>query len=90
MYRMFHDRICKDQVVTDDNRLIRMDDYEMKPEVQQAVMDLWNQASQDNIKEIGDVDGYWQDFYEIFGFHIDGVDYEEDVNIQGGIPSIRE
>ncbi|MCI8339588.1 MAG: trans-2-enoyl-CoA reductase family protein [Lachnospiraceae bacterium] len=90
MYRMFHDRLCKEKVITDDNRLIRMDDYEMRPEVQQAVMDLWNQVSQDNIEDIGDVDGYWQDFYEIFGFQIEGVDYGEDMNIQGGIPSIRE
>lgn len=87
-YRMFHDRLCKEQVVTDEKRLIRMDDYEMKPEVQQAVMDLWNKVSKENIKEIGDVDGFWQEFYEIFGFNIDGVDYDADVDIQGQIPSL--
>lgn len=88
MYRMFHDRLCREKVVTDEKRLIRMDDYEMKPEVQKAVMDLWGKVSRDNIHEIGDVDGYWQDFYEIFGFRIDGVDYDADVDIQGQIPSL--
>lgn len=90
MYRLVHDRLCKDEVPTDENRLIRMDDYEMKPEVQQAVADLWGKVTEENIREIGDIEGYWQDFYEIFGFRIAGVDYTADVDIQGGIPSIAE
>lgn len=89
MYRLVHDRLCCEEVVTDENRLIRLDDYEMKPEVQDAVADLWKQVSKDNIGEIGDIDGYWQEFYEIFGFRMDGVDYEADVNIQGKIPSLN-
>lgn len=89
MYRLMHDRICTDNVPTDENRLIRMDDYEMKPEVQQAVADLWNKVTKDNIAEIADIDGYWQDFYEIFGFRIAGVDYDADVEIQGTIPSLE-
>lgn len=89
MYRLMHDRICTDNVPTDENRLIRMDDYEMKPEVQQAVADLWNKVTKDNIAEIADIDGYWQDFYEIFGFRIAGVDYDADVEIQGAIPSLE-
>ncbi len=89
MYRLIHDRLCCEEVVTDENRLIRLDDYEMKPEVQSAVADLWKQVSKDNIAEIGDIEGYWQEFYEIFGFRIDGVDYEADVDIQGRIPSLN-
>lgn len=89
MYRLVHDRLCCEEVVTDENRLIRLDDYEMKPEVQDAVADLWKQVSKDNIGEIGDIGGYWQEFYEIFGFRMDGVDYEADVNIQGKIPSLN-
>ena len=89
MYRLVHDRLCREEVVTDENRLIRLDDYEMKQEVQDAVAGLWKQVSKDNIGEIGDIDGYWQEFYEIFGFRIDGVDYEADVDIQGGIPSLN-
>lgn len=88
MYRLVHDRLCLENVVTDENRLIRLDDYEMKPEVQDAVAGLWGQVSKDNITELGDIEEYWQEFYEIFGFRIDGVDYEADVNIQGKIPSL--
>lgn len=90
MYRMLHDRVCRETVITDDKRLIRMDDYELKPEVQQEVAELWEKVSGENIREIADIDGYWQDFYEIFGFRIDGVDYDADVDIQKEIPSLRE
>ncbi len=89
IYRMFHDRIYTDgDVVTDENHLIRMDDYEMKPEVQEAVFDVWNNVSADNINEMADIDGYWHEFYEIFGFEISGVDYDSDVDTQKQIPSI--
>ena len=66
----------------------RMDDYEMKQEVQDAVVEPWGKVSKDNIRDIADLEGYWQEFYEIFGFRIQGVDYSADVDIQGGIPSL--
>lgn len=88
MYRMVHDRLCAEEVVTDEQGLIRMDDYEMKPEVQEEVMKLWQEVNKDNIQQLGDIDEYWKEFYQIFGFRIEGVDYEEDCDIQGGIPSL--
>lgn len=89
MYRMVHDRLCNGgDVITDESRLIRMDDWEMKPEVQAAVLDVWNTISQDNLEQVTDIDGYWQEFYEIFGFNIDGVDYDADVDIEVSVPSL--
>lgn len=89
MYRLFHDRLFgAEGVVTDENRLIRMDDWEMEDEVQKAVNDIWNTISQENLDQMTDIDGYWQEFYEIFGFGIDGVDYDADVDIQIPVPSL--
>ena len=89
MYRLVHDRLCNPSgVPVDDRRLIRMDDYEMKPEVQQAVEKVWNEISQDNLAESADIDEYWKEFYEIFGFKIAGVDYDADCDIQVQIPSL--
>lgn len=90
MYRLFGQRLVQKTVPTDANRLIRMDDYEMKEEVQEAVAKLWEEVTPENLSEIADIDGYWQGFYEIFGFKIDGVDYEADVDIQGMIPSLAK
>ena len=88
MYRMFHDRLCTEQNVTDEDGLIRMDDYELEPDVQEKVKELWAKVNKENINEIADIDGYWDEFYRIFGFRVDGVDYEQDVDIQKGIPSL--
>ena len=89
MYRLVHDRLYNPEgVPVDDNGLIRMDDYEMKEEVQQAVLEAWNSVSKDNIDTIADIDGYWHEFYEIFGFEIPGVDYEADVDILTQIKSL--
>mgnify|MGYP000022384264 CR=1 FL=1 len=88
-YRLVHDRLCNPSgVPVDDRRLIRMDDYEMKTEVQQAVEKVWNEISQDNLAEAADIDEYWKEFYEIFGFKIAGVDYDADCDIQVQIPSL--
>ena len=91
MYRLMCSRICAEGgVPVDEKRLIRLDDYEMKDEVQKEVARLWESVSEDNIKEVADIEGYWKEFYEIFGFEIEGVDYDADVDIQAGIPSIEE
>lgn len=91
MYRMIHDRLYSDGgVVTDESGLIRMDDWEMKPEVQKAVFDVWNTITQENLEQVTDLEGYWQEFYEIFGFGMDSVDYDVDVNIQRDILSLKE
>lgn len=90
IYRLVHDRLCVTEVPVDEQRLIRVDDYEMKPEVQQAVEDVWKQINNDNLAELTDLDGFWDEFYEIFGFRIAGVDYDADVDIQISIPSLSE
>ncbi len=61
--------------------MFRLDDWEMKDCVQSKIADLWTKVTSENIKEISDIDGYWEDFYQMFGFHFDNVDYAADVEI---------
>lgn len=88
--RMFKDRLLVDQTITDKNGLIRVDDYELSKEVQDKIKENWNAVNQDNLEEIADIDGYWEDFYQMFGFRMPGVDYEEDLDVVIPIPSITE
>ena len=81
MYRLFNRKMYGSAVQTDENGMIRLDDLEMQKDVQDEVTELWNKLSQDNFKECADLDGYWEDFYALFGFGIDGVDYEADVEV---------
>lgn len=80
MYRLFHDKMLgADGVITDETGLIRVDDWEMREDVQKAVMDRWDEVTTENFRELADPDGYWDDFYKMFGFNFENVDYEEDI-----------
>lgn len=79
--RLFTTKMNNGSFITDGIGRLRVDDYELREDVQKEVLDLWAQANNDTIKEISDLDGYWEDFYRLFGFGIDGVDYDADVEI---------
>lgn len=81
MGRLFKDKLFGETPVTDAQGLIRMDDYEMREDVQEEIQDAWAKVTTDNVKELADIDGYWQDFYQMFGFGMDHVDYTADVEV---------
>ncbi len=88
MYRLFHDKLLVDTPQVDEDGMIRMDDWEMREDVQQEVKQAWDRINSDNLQQLADVDGYWEDFYHMFGFGIDGVDYDADVQVDKAVPSI--
>lgn len=88
MYRMMSDRIYSGDLKLDSKGRICMDDLEMLPEVQKKVSKLWDEANNHNISEISDIEGYRREFFRLFGFEFDGVDYSQDVEIDVKIPSI--
>lgn len=90
MYRMFHDKLFANHPVLDTQGQLRLDDYEMQEDVQQAVMQAWTSLTNDNLTQIADIDGYWEDFYHMFGFKVPGVDYDADTEVEVAIPSISE
>jgi enoyl-[acyl-carrier protein] reductase / trans-2-enoyl-CoA reductase (NAD+) len=81
MYRLFKERLYgQGPVPVDEKGRIRIDDWEMRSDVQEAVASRWNELSTDNLEQLSDIEGYRKDFYKLFGFGLDGVNYEEDVN----------
>ncbi len=80
IYRLFHDRLT-DTIPTDEEGRIRLDDYELRDDVQEQIMKYWDVVNTENLKECADIDGYWNDFYQMFGFRFDNVDYSADVEI---------
>jgi enoyl-[acyl-carrier protein] reductase/trans-2-enoyl-CoA reductase (NAD+) len=77
------------QVPTDDKGRIRIDDWEMREDIQAQVAKLWEEATTDNLPQIGDLEGYRKDFYNLFGFDVPGVNYDEEVNEMIAIESIK-
>jgi enoyl-[acyl-carrier protein] reductase / trans-2-enoyl-CoA reductase (NAD+) len=86
--RLYSERLYSGETVSlDDNGRIRIDDWEMREDVQTEVAELWKVATTENLNEIGDLVGYSNDFFNLFGFKVDGVDYAADVNEMVAIPS---
>jgi len=79
--RLFQDRLYSgNEIPTDEKGRIRVDDWEMREDVQAKVAALWLEATTESLPEIGDLAGYKKDFLNLFGFDVAGVDYEADTN----------
>lgn len=87
--RLFKERLyANGSIPTDAQGRIRIDDWELRDDVQQKVDVLWQQASTETLPAIGDLEGYKTDFYNLFGFKVDGINYTEDVNEMVEIPGL--
>jgi enoyl-[acyl-carrier protein] reductase/trans-2-enoyl-CoA reductase (NAD+) len=87
--RLFEQRLYAGDVPTDDKGRIRIDDWEMRDDVQAKVKELWAKATSENLTDIGDLEGYKQDFLNLFGFGFKNVDYKADTNELVLIKSIK-
>ncbi|MBN9288615.1 MAG: trans-2-enoyl-CoA reductase [Gammaproteobacteria bacterium 39-13] len=88
--RLYNDSLYSGhQPAVDDKGLIRLDDWEMKPEVQSKVNALWNELNSENINSLTDLKGYRHEFHQLFGFESPNVDYTADVEPDVQIPSLE-
>lgn len=89
MQRLFATRLYNGATVPlDEAGRIRVDDWEMREDVQAEVAALWEQATTENLTEIGDLAGYRNDFFNLFGFEFPGINYEADVNEVVTVPGL--
>lgn len=86
MVRMFAERLYPagapanwSDVQVDEAGKIRLDDWEMLPEIQNEIDRLWKEVTTENLEALSDIQGYRDDFHRLFGFGLDGVDYAEDI-----------
>jgi len=89
IYRLFKDFLYAEKVKTDDKGRIRTDDYEMEADVQQDAIALFDQVTTDTLQQVLDIQSYQDEFFKLFGFGFDEVDYEQDVEVKVDIPSIE-
>jgi len=88
--RLFKERLytANGTVAVDEKGRIRIDDLELRDDVQSEVAELWPQATTETLPSIGDLDGYKSDFFHLFGFKVDKVDYQEEVDEIVAIPGL--
>ena len=77
---LFRESLYGDTPYMDDEGRLRADYKEIEPKIQDKVVDLWSQITDDNLFELSDMAGYKEEFLKLFGFEIDGVNYEADVD----------
>ena len=76
--RLFSERLYKNEVPTDEQGRIRIDDLELADDTQAKVEELWAKVSTDTLGELGDLQGYNTEFFKLFGFKVEGIDYEQE------------
>jgi enoyl-[acyl-carrier protein] reductase/trans-2-enoyl-CoA reductase (NAD+) len=86
MDRLFRERLANPQA--DEAGRIRLDDWEMKPAIQSLVAERWQAVTTENLSELSDFAGYQAAFLRLFGFGLEGVDYEADCDPNVAIPSL--
>jgi len=77
---LFRESLYGAEPKLDEDGRLRADYFELLPEIQSKVEELWASVSDDNLFEISDMQGYKDEFLRLFGFSVDSVDYEADVN----------
>lgn len=90
MQRLFAERLytTEGNIPLDTEGRIRIDDWEMREDVQTEVDQLWKQVTTENIEQISDIEGYRNDFFNLFGFNYNGIDYDAETNEVVNVPSI--
>ena len=89
IYRLFTSKLSGVSADTDREGRIRLDDWEMRADVQQQVQELWEKINSENIGKLSDIKGFRADFFKLFGFEFPEVDYSQNVAVDIQIPSIN-
>jgi enoyl-[acyl-carrier protein] reductase/trans-2-enoyl-CoA reductase (NAD+) len=90
VYGLFRDSIYGTKPYLDDAGRWRADRKELEPAVQSEVEDLWHRVTTETIDTLTDFAGYRREFLQLFGFEIEGVDYDADVNPVVPVPNLVE
>ena len=88
IYRLFSSVLYgKSKDLIDANGFIRMDNHEMREDIQKLVESNWSKVNETTIKDLADLDGYHKNFLTLFGFGLEGVNYDADVDPDVPLPS---
>ena len=85
---LFRDSLYGSEPLLDAEGRLRADGKELDPAVQDEVVNLWNQVTSENLAELTDFAGYQREFLRLFGFEVDGVDYQADVDPDVAMPGL--
>ena len=89
IYRLYADHLYGKALADQSDSLrIRIDDLELREDVQQAILKIWEVIDSDNLRELSAFEGYKDEFLKLFGFGYEGVDYNERVETHCDDPTL--
>ncbi|MDT8718837.1 trans-2-enoyl-CoA reductase family protein [Clostridium sp. 19966] len=89
IYRLYADRLYSKELILDEEGRIRLDDLELRQDVQEEIIASWDKITSENIAEITDIEDFRKEFFKLFGFEHPKVNYEEDIDANVDIPSLK-
>ena len=78
--RLYEECLYSNEPRLDEVGRYRVDELELRRELQSKVEEIWEQVTEENLHDLSDFKGYQSEFLRLFGFGIDGVDYEQDIS----------
>ncbi len=88
MYRLWKGLFSNNGKLKQDSPVcVRLDDLEMRADVQSEVKKLWPNITTESLKDLADFSAYQENFLRLFGFGLKGVDYDKDVPVEISLPS---
>ncbi|CAI8315566.1 MAG: Enoyl-[acyl-carrier-protein] reductase [NADH] [Porticoccaceae bacterium UBA1117] len=90
LYRLFTEGLYSDNPRLDGEGRLRMDEREMRADVQAKVAESWAKISTENLNQLTDFAGYKHEFLSLFGFGVAGVDYDQEVASEVPINNLIE
>lgn len=88
-FRLFADKLYNNHTLQlDETGRIRVDDWEMREEVQSSIKKIWPDVTSENLEMLTDFKGYQSDFLKLFGFGLPGIDYDKPVDLKATLPDL--
>lgn len=78
--RLFSERLYGEGLQLDDKGRIRLDDLEMREDVQKEILEIWDKITNENVRELTNIDDFKDEFFKLFGFGNVDIDYEKDID----------
>ena len=88
--RLFRDFLYSDEILLDEEGRIRTDDHEMEKDTQIEALKYFHKVTTETLEEDLHISDYQDEFYKLFGFGIDGIDYKKDTDILVAVPSLKK
>ncbi|GFZ34511.1 enoyl-[acyl-carrier-protein] reductase [NADH] [Clostridium zeae] len=87
IYRLMDSKLYSDDKL-DESEMIRLDDLELREDIQKEVIIQWDKINSENIRELTDIEGFRNEFFKLFGFGHEGLDYDIDIDPNVDIPGL--